>query len=56
MNKVGWCGDTSAGPYGPSDPPDDEPEDDSPYCECQLEATEDEDAENCCACCGRPLR
>lgn len=33
-----------------------EPEDDSPACKCQLEPTEDEDAENQCACCGLPLR
>lgn len=35
---------------------DDEPEDDSPFCECQLEAMEDEDASNQCAACGKPLR
>lgn len=35
---------------------DNEPEDDSPFCECQLEAMEDEDASNQCSACGKPLR
>lgn len=33
----------------------DEDEDDSPYCECHLEAMEDEEASNTCSCCGKPL-
>jgi len=36
--------------------PADDLVDDSPFCECQLEATEDEDAANQCSCCGKPLR
>ncbi len=31
-------------------------EDVSAYCECQLEAMEDEDASNQCSACGKPLR
>lgn len=31
-------------------------DDDSPFCECQLEAMEDEDASNQCSACGKPLR
>lgn len=34
----------------------DDEADDSPFCECQLEAMEDEDASNCCSACGKPLR
>jgi hypothetical protein len=35
---------------------DDPPEDDSPFCECDLQPIEDEDASNQCFCCGKPLR
>lgn len=34
---------------------DDEPEDDWPYCECELDAVEDELASNRCSACGKPL-
>lgn len=34
----------------------DDYDDDSFLCECQLEAMEDEDASNCCSACGKPLR
>lgn len=32
----------------------DDPESE-PYCQCDLDPTEDEDASNCCACCGKAI-
>lgn len=34
---------------------DDEPGNDSPFCECNEQPTEDEDASNQCFACGKPL-
>lgn len=34
---------------------DDILDDDSPYCQCDLDPIEDEEASNCCSCCGKPL-
>lgn len=34
----------------------DETDEDSPYCECNLEATEDEEASNKCSACGKALQ
>ena len=46
--------------YSEQTPPDDrdwyeDEDDDSPYCECNEIPTEDEDASNTCASCGKPL-
>lgn len=41
--------------YGFDDPDFDIDDESSPYCTCDLEPTEDEEASNVCACCGRLL-
>ena len=38
-----------------ADEPEDEPQDDSPYCECGEEPTMEEGDWNRCAACGKPL-
>jgi hypothetical protein len=37
------------------DCPDDDALENEPYCICDLDPTEDEDASNTCACCGKLL-
>lgn len=34
----------------------DETDENWPYCECDLEPTEDEEASNCCSACGKAIQ